>query len=159
MRASVGLLAAMLLSAMSIELQEEEEWFQVTACPYPVKDFSQLLSSLKELDLSISRVLSSTSPDKMEGEKLILDLQGYVMSLGPLIRVMAEDDAEVLLVAKNVYRQGAPNLISKKINSDLLQTTFGWDENQMTLLHTLHSMCKKTWRNFLNMCERHRVEG
>lgn len=143
----------------SVDLDYEEDVYKVTEEPYPVKEFSQLLNTLNDLDLSITRVLSSTAPDKTVGDKLVLDLQGYVMSLGPLTHNMAGEDSEVLLVAKSVYRQGAPKFLATPINSELLRQTFGWDENQMTLLNTVYSMAAKTWRNFLNMCERHRVEG
>ncbi|KAG8249156.1 uncharacterized protein LOC124362063 [Homalodisca vitripennis] len=157
MRLSV-LLISVLVSAIAVEL-DEDETEESTTHPYPIAEFSQLLVTLNTIDLEITKVLGSLSPDKDQGDQLISNLQGYVYELGPLIHHMAFEDAEVLMAAKSVYRQGAPRFLSTPINHEVVQQAFGWDETQMKVLQVLYDNTAKTWRNFLNMCERQRIES
>uniref|UniRef100_A0A1B6M563 Hemerythrin-like domain-containing protein n=1 Tax=Graphocephala atropunctata TaxID=36148 RepID=A0A1B6M563_9HEMI len=156
----LSLLSTLLSAAVVIAVElDEDKTQESTTHPYPIAEFSSLLPTLNTIDLEITKVLGSLSPDKTQGDQLISNLQEYVFQLGPLVHHMMFEEAEVLMAAKSVYRQGAPRFMSTPVNREVVQQAFGWDETQMTVLQALYDNTGKTWRNFLNMCERQRIES
>lgn len=111
-------------------------------------DFSVYPHKLMNLDDKILRILNTSTPTKNDAEDLIMDLQTYVFSLGPLTNGM-QNAKEVQEIAKHVYLRGRPVFLYVPIKQDIIQQTFRWTDNQMKVLHFLYDNAERHWNIFV----------
>uniref|UniRef100_A0A1B6HC97 Uncharacterized protein n=1 Tax=Homalodisca liturata TaxID=320908 RepID=A0A1B6HC97_9HEMI len=116
-------------------------------------NFSLYPQKLKDLDVNITRVLNSSTPDKKDAQDLLFNLQSYVYTLGPLTRIMPTD-YEVHGVAKTIYQRGEPAFASTPIKMVAIQVAFQWTDVQMKVLHFVYDNAVKHWNDFVTEYEK-----
>lgn len=99
-----------------------------------------------ELDLydrKITQILQNPSPE--EGKKLISYIKEYNKKLSYLLYLTDKKDRNVVKIAKQIWIKEGPAFLKLKINNDLLQETFEWDDYDMYQLHFLFGATKILW--------------